>query len=128
MLGRGVYGRPWLAAHLDRALRDGTVLVEPDRRERFDIVVAHMLASCDFYGAHLGLRMFRKHLGWYVEQAPWPADPAERRTAKSRICRLEQPAQVSEALAELWDLSPSSLYFGNSPVELSPQLVEASGA
>lgn len=127
MLGRGVYGRPWLAAHLDRALRDGTVLVEPDRRERFDIVVAHMLASCDFYGAHLGLRMFRKHLGWYVEQAPWPADPAERRTAKSRICRLEQPAQVSEALAELWDLSPPSVYFGNSPVELSPQVVEASG-
>ena len=126
MLGRGVYGRPWLAAHLDRALRDGTVLVEPDRQERFGIVVEHMTASCGFYGDHLGLRMFRKHLGWYVEQAPWPADPAERRTAKSRLCRLEHPAQIAGALAGLWDLPQSSLYFSNSAVEVSPQVVEAS--
>ena len=127
MLGRGVYGRPWLAAHLDRALRDGTVLVEPDRDERFDIVVEHMRASCDFYGAHahLGLRMFRKHLGWYIEQAPWPADPAERRAAKSQLCRLEEPTLVAQALAELWDLPPSPLYFRNSAVEVSPQVVEA---
>ena len=127
MLGRGVYGRPWLAAHLDRALRDGTVLVEPDRQERFDIVVEHMRASCDFYGPTLGLRMFRKHLGWYVEQAPWPADPDARRAAKSRLCRLEDPAQVADSLAELWDLPPVSLYFSNSAVEVSPQVVEASG-
>ena len=125
MLGRGVYGRPWLAAHLDQALRDGTVLVEPDRQERFDIVVEHMTASCAFYGAHLGLRMFRKHLGWYVEQAPWPADPAGRRTAKSQLCRLEQPAQIAGALAELWDLPRRSLYFSNSAVEVSPQVAEA---
>lgn len=126
MLGRGVYGRPWLAAHLDRALRDGTVLVEPDRRERFGIVIAHMAASCDFYGAVLGLRMFRKHLGWYVEQAPWPADPDSRRAAKSRLCRLDTPALVEAALAELWDLPQDSLYFSNSVVEISPQVVEAS--
>ena len=34
MLGRGVYGRPWLAAHLERALEDGTVLEEPGALER----------------------------------------------------------------------------------------------
>ena len=85
-----------------------------------------MRASCDFYGAQLGLRMFRKHLGWYVEQAPWPADPDERRTAKSRLCRLDQPGMVAQALADLWDLPPPSLYFGNSAVEISPQVVEAS--
>ncbi|HZV83542.1 MAG TPA: tRNA dihydrouridine synthase DusB, partial [Brevundimonas sp.] len=42
MLGRGVYGRPWLAAHLERALADGTVLREPDRIERFAIVIEHL--------------------------------------------------------------------------------------
>jgi tRNA-dihydrouridine synthase B len=128
MLGRGVYGRPWLAAHLDHALREGGVLQEPDRQERFDIVVEHMRASIDFYGPTLGLRMFRKHLGWYVEQAPWPADPEDRRVAKSRLCRLDDPAEAAGALAKLWDLPPPSLYFGNSPVEVSPQVVEASGA
>jgi tRNA-dihydrouridine synthase B len=127
MLGRGVYGRPWLAAHLDRALRDGSVLKEPDRQERFDIVVEHMRASCAFYDGAIGLRMFRKHLGWYVEQAPWPADPEARRQAKSRLCRLDEPARVADALAELWGLPQNSLHFSNSPVEVSPQVVEASG-
>lgn len=128
MLGRGVYGRPWLAAHLDRALGDGRVLDEPGRRERFDIVVEHMTASCAFYGDPVGLRMFRKHLGWYVEQAPWPADPDARRQAKSRLCRLDTAPAVAEALAELWDLPPPSLHFGNSAVEVSPQVAEAFGA
>ena len=102
MLGRGVYGRPWLAAHLERALQDGTQLAEPDRQERFDIVIEHMRASAEFYKLPLGLKMFRKHLGWYIEQAPWPADPLERRQAKARLCRLNSLEEVEEALQALW--------------------------
>ncbi len=102
MLGRGVYGRPWLAAHLERALADGTVLLEPDRQERLAIVIEHLRASVAFYDLPLGLKMFRKHLGWYVEQAPWPADPLERRAAKARLCRLETAAAVEAALETLW--------------------------
>lgn len=105
MLGRGVYGRPWLAAHLDRALRDGAVLAEPDRAARLEIVLSHMAGSLAFYGAPLGLRMFRKHLGWYVEQAPWPEDPDVRRAAKARLCRLEDPANVASELARLWSVT-----------------------
>jgi nifR3 family TIM-barrel protein len=103
MLGRGVYGRPWLAAHMERALADGTVLLEPDREERLAIVIEHLRASVAFYDLPLGLKMFRKHLGWYVEQAPWPADPLERRAAKARLCRLETAAAVEAALATLWE-------------------------
>ena len=125
MLGRGVYGRPWLAAHLERALADGTVLQEPDREERLAIVIEHLRASVAFYGLPLGLKMFRKHLGWYVEQAPWPADPLERRAAKARLCRLETPEAVEEALAELW--RPLT-YSGNSAVDIGPQFAEAGAA
>ena len=123
MLGRGVYGRPWLAAHLERALADGTRLQEPDRAERLDIVVEHLRASVDFYGLPLGLKMFRKHLGWYVEQAPWPEDPLERRAAKARLCRLETPNEAEQALSALW--SPAVDQFSNSGVENLPQLAEA---
>jgi len=125
MLGRGVYGRPWLAAHMERALADGTVLQEPERQERFDIVVEHLRASAAFYGLPLGLKMFRKHLGWYVEQAPWPDDPLERRAAKGRLCRLESPEAVEAGLAALWNVVTHS---GNPGVDIPPQLVEAAPA
>lgn len=126
MLGRGVYGRPWLAAHLDRALADGTQLLEPEAEERLKIVIEHMEASVAFYEGPVGLRMFRKHLGWYIEQAPWPADPVARRAAKSRLCRLDDPAEVAEALADLW-LS-GERRAGDSGVEFSPQLAETAEA
>ena len=102
MLGRGVYGRPWLAGALDRALDGEAAAAEPDRAERLALVLEHMRASLDFYGPQHGLRIFRKHLGWYVEHAPWPADPATRRAAKAALCRLEAPCTVAEGLAALW--------------------------
>ena len=126
MLGRGVYGRPWLAGHLDRALADGTRLAEPDRAERLAIVLAHMQASIAFYDPPIGLKMFRKHLGWYIEQAPWPADAGDRRAAKARLCRMDTVAEVAVALAELWGQAVP--YLGNSSVEFSPQVGEATAA
>ncbi len=125
MLGRGVYGRPWLAAHLERALADGTVLDEPGREARLAIVIEHLQASAAFYGLPLGLKMFRKHLGWYIEQAPWPADPQDRRAAKARLCRLDDPTGVERALTDLWH--PGVDHFRNSAVDPAPQLVEAGG-
>ena len=125
MLGRGVYGRPWLAAHLERALADGTVLEEPGSEERLAIVIEHLRASVAFYGMPLGLKMFRKHLGWYVEQAPWPADPLERRAAKARLCRLDAPEAVEAALTGLW--RPLT-YSGNSAVDMKPQFAEVGAA
>jgi tRNA-dihydrouridine synthase len=103
MLGRGVYGRPWAAAAIDRALNDDEPFAEPDRTERLDIVIDHFRDSLAFYGGgSLGLKMFRKHLGWYVEQAPWPACAQARREAKARLCRLDAPADVERELALLW--------------------------
>ncbi|MBX9574135.1 MAG: tRNA dihydrouridine synthase DusB [Caulobacteraceae bacterium] len=104
MLGRGVYGRPWIAAEMQTALDGRAVEAEPDAAGRHALVIEHLHAVLAFYGEGLGLRMFRKHLGWYVEQAPWPSDPLERRAAKARLCRLESAAEVDEALAVLWKL------------------------
>jgi len=104
MIGRGVYGRPWLIAGLQRALATGVAMVEPDATARFGIVIEHLRDTLGFYGDRLGLRIFRKHLGWYVEQAPWPASALARREAKSMLCRLESGAEVERALSRLWGL------------------------
>ena len=93
MIGRGGYGRPWIAAQIEAGL-EGRPFVEPDAAARLAIVIDHFRASLAFYGEGLGLKMFRKHLGAYVEAAPWPADAALRREAKSNLCRLETPSEV----------------------------------
>src|ERR1700761_9645145 len=95
MIGRGAYGRPWIAAHLSRALA-GEENKEPEAATRLDILFQHLAASLKFYGETLGLRVFRKHLGWYVEHAPF-GTPETRRTAKSWLCRIESAAALEQA-------------------------------
>ena len=102
MLGRGIYGRPWLSASLARRLDEDIVADDPGPAERLGIVLDHLSAALRFYGDRLGLRVWRKHLGWYVERAPWPADPAVRRTVKASLCRMEEPRAVEQGLKALW--------------------------
>jgi tRNA-dihydrouridine synthase len=97
MIGRGAYGRPWIASVLGGRMR------EPDLEMRLAVALDHFADTLRFYGDALGLRVFRKHLGWYVEHAPW-GDAAARRAAKSQLCRLNSARAVEDALAALWDL------------------------
>lgn len=101
MVGRGVYGRPWVAAQIEAELA-GRPFEAPSAEARFAIVIEHFRDSLAFYGERLGLKIFRKHLAAYVEEAPWPACAEERRRARSRLCRLEEAAAVERGLEELW--------------------------
>jgi tRNA-dihydrouridine synthase B len=87
MIGRGAYGRPWIT-------RDWA---EPQPETRLAIALDHMADTLAFYGDAHGLRVFRKHLGWYVERVAG-------REAKSRLCRLTSPREVEDALMALWGM------------------------
>jgi tRNA-dihydrouridine synthase len=65
-------------------------------------VLDHLADSLRFYGDALGLKIFRKHLGWYIEQAPYPASYDERRGARGVLCRMHSAAEVEAALNRLW--------------------------
>ena len=54
-------------------------MAEPWLAHRLGIALEHFTDTLRFYGDALGLKIFRKHLGWYVEQALYPADPGLRR-------------------------------------------------
>lgn len=105
MIGRGAYGRPWIAAALDRALNDGGDVHEPSLPERLAIALEHFTDTLRFYGDALGLKIFRKHLGWYVEQALCPADPVARRAIRARLCQIDNAHGVQSELAALWSNS-----------------------
>jgi tRNA-dihydrouridine synthase B len=102
MIGRGAYGRPWIAGTLDKALEGHADMAEPGLASRLGIALQHFTDTLRFYGDALGLKIFRKHLGWYVEQALYPADPSLRRAAKSRLCQIDNARDVESALAALW--------------------------
>ncbi|GAA0555007.1 nifR3 family TIM-barrel protein [Rhizomicrobium palustre] len=102
MIGRGACGRPWIAAAIDQALNDNRPMQEPAMQERLTIALAHLRDTLDFYGERFGLRVFRKHLAAYIEQAPYPANAEARRAAKVRLCQLATPRDVETELSALW--------------------------
>ena len=75
---------------------------EPDPEARLAIVLDHFRDSLAFYGDRLGLRIFRKHLASYIENARWPAQAEARRQARAELCRHEDPLQVEAGLIALW--------------------------
>ena len=109
MLGRGVYGRPWIASSLEAALSRGSSVSEPDLAARALIALEHFNDSLRFYGDVHGVKIFRKHLGWYIERAQQPLDALARREAKARLCRLTCPREIEQALIALWSDEPMAL-------------------
>jgi len=108
MIGRGAYGRPWLARQIDAAL-EGDHVDEPGLDARLAIALDHLAETLAFYGDRIGLKIFRKHLGWYVEGAPLPLAADALRAAKSRLCRLETAAEVEAGIVALWSGEPERL-------------------
>ena len=101
MVGRGVYGRPWIAAQIEADL-EGRDFTAPDAEARLDIALAHFRDTLAFYGERIGLKIFRKHLAAYIEQAPWPATFEARRAARKHLCQMEAAADVTAGLTDLW--------------------------
>ena len=101
MIGRGSYGRPWIASGLGRALSQNHAMPEPDIGARLAILLDHLAASLKFYGDALGLKVFRKHLGWYVENAPF-GTAATRREVKATLCRIEHPLLLEKSVTKFW--------------------------
>jgi nifR3 family TIM-barrel protein len=101
MIGRGVYGRPWIASQIEAELA-GDDFDEPAAEARLAIALDHFTDSVAFYGDRHGVRIFRKHLAAYVDNAPWPMQAEARRSARSALCRLEDPGEVERSLIALW--------------------------
>jgi tRNA-dihydrouridine synthase B len=70
MIGRPAQGRPWIFREIAHYLATGERLPEPDVAEVRDILLAHLDALYAFYGEVAGVRIARKHLGWYARDRP----------------------------------------------------------
>jgi tRNA-dihydrouridine synthase B len=70
MIGRGAQGRPWIFREIAHFLDHGVALPEPSPAEVGAILLEHLDALYAFYGEEHGLRIARKHLGWYAKYRP----------------------------------------------------------
>ncbi len=68
MLGRASWGQPWIFEQLSHYLKTGEQLNSPSLEERLGIVLKHVKDIHQFYGNKMGVRIARKHIGWYLDR------------------------------------------------------------
>ncbi len=73
MVGRACQGRPWFPAQVSHFLRTGQTVGEPSAAERCSTLRRHLHAMMQYYGTEAGLRVARKHIGWYANGLPGAA-------------------------------------------------------
>ncbi len=96
MVGRATGGRPWLIAEIAAKLAGRPAPEIPEGDALVEMVQGHYDASLSFYGADLGKRVIRKHLGWYMDHAGTP--PGLRRDVLSAADPKRVRALIAEAL------------------------------
>lgn len=67
LIGRGAQGRPWIFREMLHYLETGTHLEAPPLTEVEQILTEHLAELHSFYGEHMGVRIARKHVGWYLQ-------------------------------------------------------------
>ncbi|MCK0752094.1 tRNA dihydrouridine synthase DusB [Chromohalobacter japonicus] len=86
MIGRGAQGNPWIFREIEHYLRTGDTLARPTPAEIAAVMHRHLEALHTFYGEHMGVRIARKHVGWYLATRPQAA------ALRARFNVLEQPS------------------------------------
>lgn len=95
MIGRGVYGRPWLIAQVMSALVGGN-RPDPSLDEQLDTMLDQYQDMLDLYGTHTGVNLARKHIGWYTKGLPGSAE------LRNKINQQDDPAIVTRMLQEFY--------------------------
>ncbi len=101
MVGRGAQGRPWIFREIAHYLATGELLAEPEPAEVAAILLGHLEHLHAFYGEPAGVRIARKHLGWYAKDRPENA--AFRQVANRAETAGEQLRLTREYFAALQD-------------------------
>ena len=94
MVGRGAQGQPWVLAQIAHDVFGTPAPVIPQGPDLVEMVAGHYEDILAFYGVTLGLKVARKHLGWYMDFAQTPPD------LRRAILTAKTPAEVKAALPD----------------------------
>jgi tRNA-dihydrouridine synthase B len=97
LIGRAAQGRPWIFREIAHYLATGEKFPEPTLPEIRDILLGHLEHLHAFYGEENGVRIARKHLGWYAK------DRSENRAFLAVVNRAESAAEQSRLTRDYFD-------------------------
>jgi tRNA-dihydrouridine synthase B len=94
MIGRAAQGRPWIFREIEHFLATGDELPPPDVAEIREVLLGHLHDLYAFYGYERGVRVARKHIGWYTKglknSAVFRARMNTLETAELQLAAVEQ--------------------------------------
>jgi tRNA-dihydrouridine synthase B len=96
MIGRGAYGKPWFLAQVMQWLNTGQDLADPSLDQQFGLIMEHYRWMLDLYGEDTGVKLARKHLGWYTRGLTGSAQ------FRNTVNFIEDPHAVMTALTEFY--------------------------
>jgi len=97
MIGRAAQGNPWVFRAINHYLKTGEELPEPEIDEVYTTLSTHVKALHQFYGDYMGVRIARKHLGWYLNAQGVP------KHAYKQINLLESCKEQLSAINTIFD-------------------------
>ncbi len=97
MIGRGAEGAPWVLAQIAHALYGTPSPTVPTGAALADLIAAHYDHMLGFYGQDLGVKVARKHLGWYLDRAGADKTAVMVETNPTQvIAQLRQALEIAE--------------------------------
>jgi len=97
MIGRGSYGRPWFVSQVMAWLTDRQRIPDPPPSVQLAIVEAHYEDMLSHYGSDVGLRIARKHVGWYSKGLPGSAE------FRAAVNQATDPARVKALIRAFYE-------------------------
>jgi len=97
MIGRAAQGRPWIFREIAHFLETGTHLAPPSVAEIREVLVGHLHELYSFYGIERGVKVARKHIGWYTKGLRFSS------VFRARMNQLESAEAQLAAVAQFFD-------------------------
>ena len=97
MIGRGAYGKPWLLGQVMHWWRTGQTLDAPTLEEQYLTLIEHYRSMLDLYGREIGVKVARKHLGWYTKGLHGSAE------FRNRVNFVDDPSVVLDELERFYE-------------------------
>jgi len=97
MIGRAAQGRPWIFEEIKHFLDTGTKTTPISIEKIQKIMLKHLDNLYTFYGEYLGVRIARKHIGWYSKTQP------ESTAFRKTINQAQTPEQQQALIQAYFD-------------------------